>query len=395
MSFSPTRLLAVAAFGSLIMTGMGEAQTAAAEFEPLRQAIFSDGTQGRLARISNGRAFYVIEGGAVRSISTSRLAVMGSRARDFVSTCWRYKSACVAATALTAFAAAYGYYEYQEFLARQDENGAPVGYPSCDSVYPAQRVSIRNGATGAVPVQVRAWTVPCLATNATNQEVWQDGYSTQLAAAADSYTGPSSRDVLDGGTDENGVATAYQTGAMHYYRFNNNSASEVPEVVQPTDEQLAHDLQTEIANGGLTESLLGTEAGADLAHIFEPVNVADPDWQEHPEGLPEPGSDPAQSEPQPVQLTGPVDVTAPPDPVSTFDDLDNDSVDLLGFFDFGQGWLPQQCPTTLFDVEIVGERFAPDVSWICAPLTNWFRPMVLLSAAFSFLGIVFGGIRGM
>ncbi len=68
-------------------------------------------------------------------------------------------------------------------------------------------------------------------------------------------------------------------------------------------------------------------------------------------------------------------------------------VDMSSYFNFGSGWLPKTCPGREVLAEVQGQPLEFDWSLMCDMARGYIAPFMRVIAVFSFLGILFGGIR--
>lgn len=106
--------------------------------------------------------------------------------------------------------------------------------------------------------------------------------------------------------------------------------------------------------------------------IFEPVSVD-------------------ETAPNPGEGTNPDPEPDAPTDLASMADVPRDVVDVRRFYDWGDGWLPRQCPSPTV-VPIMGAEFAIDYTTLCGLIVSAVAPVLRLLALFGFLSIVFVGV---
>jgi len=149
--------------------------------------------------------------------------------------------------------------------------------------------------------------------------------------------------------------------------------------VQPALEQeISADQATEIALA--SPELLQIEAGA-YPDVFEPVEVAetatDGDFSDTP------------VDPDPTDTDSP----EPTEPMIGMDYIEEETVDLSEYFDFGVGWLPKTCPADKDLLTIGDKTFTFEYGILCSLLADYASPFIRFGAVLSFIAIIFGGVR--
>lgn len=76
----------------------------------------------------------------------------------------------------------------------------------------------------------------------------------------------------------------------------------------------------------------------------------------------------------------------------TMDQVPEKVIDISGYFDWGNGWLPKQCPANK-TLDIMGKSFSFDYDLLCSHISSYVAPAIRVFALFVFLQILLGGIR--
>lgn len=146
-----------------------------------------------------------------------------------------------------------------------------------------------------------------------------------------------------------------------------------------TDVQAEPATSGEISDAEFSDLVLSDPASLQIEpgvypDIFEPISIEETATQ------PGEGTD-IQPELDPETATD----------LITVDEVPRDVIDLRLFYDWGDGWLPRQCPAAT-QIPVLGEMFSMDYGALCQMIEGTVAPVLRLLAIFGFLSIVIVGV---
>ena len=287
-----------------------------------------------------------------------------TKLKTYVKTCVKNPVSCAASAALTSALLYYGY-----TLTSDGEIVLPGNagtYPECvEKPYPW------NDEGGVVTAN---GPLPCA-----SGPNWAGKY---VLYTFEPYPqdpdAPYSGDLPQGVVRMNGYVYSPSLGEYAELQVHYQNWYDTAPVKPATDEELSEEQATEIA---LQNPEMLQIAPGVYADIFEAVEVAESATDGDFSGTP--------IDPDPIDT----DNTEPTEPMIGMDYVEEETVDLSEYFDFGIGWLPKTCPADKDLLTIGDKTFTFEYGTLCSLLTDYASPLIRFGAVLSFIAIIFGGIR--
>ncbi|MCA6061678.1 hypothetical protein HUF18_17995 [Thalassolituus sp. ST750PaO-4] len=322
----------------------------------------TDGNTARLAGVtsissSNKTANVVIDardrfGNPIRVFKTANFNP--GKLRTYVTTCVKNPVSCAASAALTSALIYYGYTLTSD--GRIVLPGSSGSYQECLEK-PVEDV---NGG-----VSTALGPIPCA-----SGPNWAGKYVLYTFQPQPQYPGlPWNEDLPNGVVRLYGMV--YSDSLAELKTYYQNWYDTQPE--QEAQEQPVSD--EDVAAAALANpSHLQISPGV-YGDVFDPISItetaSDTDF----------GNEPQDPDPEPTE------------PMIGMDYVEEKTVDLSEYFDFGVGWLPKTCPADKDLLTIGDKTFTFEYGTLCSLLTDYASPFIRFGAVLSFIAIIFGGIR--